>query len=65
MSHGEHDPIFPIASGQANHDFFKQLGADVTYKEYSEGHAVSLQNYQDFIEWIYDRLEKGLELKAL
>ena len=58
ISHGELDPIFPLAWGSANVEFFNQLGTDVTFKTYTEGHTVSAENLRDFREWLLNDLAK-------
>lgn len=55
ISHGEMDPIFPIAWGSANVEFFNEFGTDVTFKTYGVGHTISAENHRDFHEWLlYD-----------
>ncbi|MGG1397164.1 esterase [Bacillus salipaludis] len=58
ISHGDMDQVLPYEWGEANNEYFKELGADVTFKTYHEGHTVSLRNQQDFMEWITDSLKK-------
>lgn len=36
ISHGELDPIFPLAWGTANVEFFNKFGTDITFKTYSQ-----------------------------
>ena len=57
ISHGEKDQVIPYEWGIANHEYFKQLGAKVTFKTYAEGHTVSIQNYRDFRNWLQKSLE--------
>ncbi|MCQ6274497.1 dienelactone hydrolase family protein [Bacillus sp. V3B] len=57
ISHGEMDQILPYQWGVQAQEYFKQLGANVSFQTYQEGHTVSLQNQQDFKKWILDRLE--------
>lgn len=56
ISHGEFDQVLPFEWGKANNEYFKQLGANVTFKTYPEGHTVSQQNYEDFTKWLLNRL---------
>ncbi len=58
ISHGEFDQVLPFEWGKANNEYFKELGANVTFKTYPEGHTVSQQNYEDFTKWILDSLKK-------
>lgn len=57
ISHGEMDQILPYEWGVEAQEYFKQLGANVSFHSYKEGHTVSLQNQQDFKKWLLDRLE--------
>lgn len=57
ISHGEMDQVLPFDWGKANNEYFRELGADVTFKTYQEGHTVSLKNHHDFINWIFNQLE--------
>ncbi|MFJ8257982.1 alpha/beta hydrolase [Peribacillus asahii] len=56
ISHGEFDQVLPFEWGKANDAYFKQLGANVAFHAYPEGHTVSQQNYQDFMQWLHHEL---------
>jgi phospholipase/carboxylesterase len=58
ISHGEMDQVLPYDWGVESNEYFRRLGADVTFKSYHEGHTVSLQNFQDYKNWLLDSLEK-------
>jgi phospholipase/carboxylesterase len=58
ISHGDMDQVLPYEWGVANNEYFKGLGANVTFNTYHEGHSVSLQNYNDYMNWILDSLKK-------
>ncbi|PLS17411.1 esterase [Bacillus sp. M6-12] len=58
ISHGELDNILPYEWGLDSNEFFRQLGANVTFQSYKEGHTVSLKNQQDFTKWLLNDLEK-------
>ena len=58
ISHGEFDQVLPFEWGKANNEYFKELGSDVTFKTYPEGHTVSQQNYEDFTKWLLETLKK-------
>jgi len=58
ISHGDMDQVLPYDWGKANNDYFRELGAKVTFNTYHEGHTVSLQNQQDFTEWLLAHLNK-------
>lgn len=57
ISHGKLDKALPYEWGAANYEYFKALGADVTFKTYEEGHTVSLQNFNDFKKWLFHSIE--------
>src|SRR5207237_4218889 len=40
VAHGTHDPLIPVAAGQAIRDLLQAAGAVVTYREYPMGHMV-------------------------
>ncbi len=56
ISHGELDPIFPLAWGSANVEFFNKFGTDITFKTYAEEHTVSAENQRDFRKWLLANL---------
>ncbi len=57
ISHGEFDNILPYEWGVESKHFFQELGENVTFKTYQEGHTVSLENQQKFTKWLLDDLE--------
>jgi phospholipase/carboxylesterase len=54
------DEILPFEWGITNDKYFRELGADVTFQTYAEGHIVSSKNQQDFMKWIIDKEVKVL-----
>jgi phospholipase/carboxylesterase len=58
ISHGEMDQVLPFEWGVANDEYFRKLGANVTFRTYPVGHTVSAENHQDFISWLSEHLEK-------
>lgn len=56
ISHGELDNVLPFVWGQENNEYFKKLGANVSFHSYKEGHTVSLENYRDFRQWLHENL---------
>lgn len=56
ISHGEMDNILPYEWGIAAKDYYQNLGAQVSFHSYQEGHTVSLKNQQDFMKWLRDNL---------
>jgi phospholipase/carboxylesterase len=57
ISHGEMDQVLPFEWGVANEEYFRELGAKVTFQTYPEGHTVSLQNLQDFTNWLLQNIK--------
>ncbi|MEH7502648.1 esterase [Neobacillus drentensis] len=57
ISHGEMDQVLPFEWGLANNEYFRELGADVTFKTYQEGHTVSMENHKDFMQWLLEKVE--------
>ncbi|MBA9072125.1 phospholipase/carboxylesterase [Flavobacterium gossypii] len=51
-SHGTVDQVIPVEWARKAPDALKNLGIDVTYKEYPIGHGVSPQNFYDFKNWL-------------
>jgi phospholipase/carboxylesterase len=57
ISHGQFDNILPYEWGVESNEFYRELGAKVTFQTYQEGHTVSLRNQQDFTKWLLNDLE--------
>lgn len=56
ISHGEYDYVYPIQWGVASSEYFKELGAEVTFKTYPDGHGVTPDNMQDLLAFISESL---------
>lgn len=52
MSHGVDDTVVPYQWGEASSNYFKALGANITFKSYVSGHYVSIENKNDLVEFI-------------
>lgn len=52
VSHGNADQVIPVEWARKAPDVLKNLGIDVTYKEYPIGHGVSPQNFYDLKNWL-------------
>lgn len=52
VSHGTVDQVIPVEWARKAPDALKNLGIDVTYKEYPIGHGVSPQNFYDLKNWL-------------
>lgn len=58
LSHGQFDSILPYEWGVESNEFYRSLGAHVTFQTYQEGHTVSMQNQQDLTKWLLEDLGK-------
>lgn len=56
ISHGEYDYDFPIQWGENSKNYFEEIGVQVTYKTYPDGHGVTPQNLKDMVEFIAENL---------
>ncbi len=52
VSHGTQDQVIPVDWARKAPEALKNLGIDVTYKEYPIGHGVSPQNFYDLKNWL-------------
>ncbi|ARK25033.1 esterase [Sporosarcina sp. P37] len=52
ISHGDYDYIVPSQWGAESKDYFESLGANVTFKTYTDGHGVTPENQQDLVEFL-------------
>jgi phospholipase/carboxylesterase len=51
-SHGTVDQVIPVDWARKAAPGLKQLGIDITFKEYPVGHGVAPQNFFDFKNWL-------------
>ncbi|WP_107924643.1 alpha/beta hydrolase [Lysinibacillus parviboronicapiens] len=47
ISHGDYDYVIPSQWGIESKELFEQFGAQVTFKQYPDGHGVTPENMQD------------------
>lgn len=52
VSHGTVDQVIPVEWARKAPEVLRNLGIDVTYKEYPIGHGVSPQNFHDLKNWL-------------
>ena len=52
VSHGTQDQVIPVDWARKAPEALKNLGIEVTYKEYPIGHGVSPQNFYDLKNWL-------------
>jgi phospholipase/carboxylesterase len=51
-SHGQLDPVIPVAWAQRTPPFLEDLGIELQFDEFPIGHGVSPQNFQALKEWL-------------
>ncbi|RHW38537.1 esterase [Lysinibacillus yapensis] len=56
ISHGEYDYVYPIQWGTDSKNYFEELGGNVTFKTYEDGHGVTPENLRDLISFISEDL---------
>ena len=52
MAHGEYDTVVPTGLGRATYEYLVDVGAQVIYREYPIGHAISEDSLYDASEWL-------------
>lgn len=56
MTHGQHDDVIPVQSGQYSYQLLKDSGADIQFHTYPMGHEVILEEIDAFKNWLQSRL---------
>ncbi|MDX1593350.1 MAG: carboxylesterase [Gammaproteobacteria bacterium] len=56
LGHGRHDPVVPLALGQAARDAIAGFGNPLTWREYPMEHAVCMDEIDDLRGWLGDVL---------
>jgi len=56
VSHGTKDQIIPIEKAREIPKILEKYHAKYRYKEYPVGHGVSPQNFEDFKNWIIEKI---------
>lgn len=56
QGHGVLDEVLPIQFGRMSRDFLRDMGLDLTYREYPIAHAVSPEELGDAGLWMAERL---------
>lgn len=51
MSHGELDPLIPIADGRMSYEMLATLPLRISYHEYAMGHEINQECLQDLRDW--------------
>ena len=58
ISHGTHDPIFPLRYSKESEEFFLGRSRKVCHYSYLSRHEVTKENQKDFIQWIYEDVKE-------
>ena len=58
MSHGQFDPLIPIARGRESRDMLTCLGMRIVYNEYSMGHEINAECLRDLQDWLRKRADE-------
>lgn len=52
ISHGDYDYVIPSHWGLESKNYFEELGAQVTFKTYEDGHGVVPENKRDLVDFL-------------
>lgn len=61
ISHGDYDYVIPSQWGADSRDYFKEMGADVTFFSHSDGHGVTFENQQELEKFLAQNLQATLQ----
>lgn len=61
ISHGDYDYVIPSQWGVESKELFEQFGASVTFKQYPDGHGVTLENRQDLVMFLTQQLQENIQ----
>lgn len=62
VQHGANDELIPVSRGRESVERLRELGADVTYREYPMGHEISAPSLRDLVEFLDRRLRPVITL---
>ena len=57
MSHGQLDPVIPIADGRMSYEMLATLPLRISYHEYDMGHEINQECLQDLRDWFQSWLD--------
>ncbi len=55
QTHGTADPLIPITLARGTRQLLRELGVDLTYREYPMGHGIDADCLADIADWIARR----------
>ncbi len=58
MSHGTQDQVIPILWAKKSEQFLTELKISHKFNTYPTGHSVTPQNFNDFNQWLINKLRK-------
>jgi phospholipase/carboxylesterase len=61
ISHGDYDYVIPSQWGMESKEIFEQFGATVTFKQYPDGHGVTLDNLRDLVAFLAQQLQEEIQ----
>ena len=61
ISHGDYDYVIPSQWGMDSKETFERFGADVTFKQYPDGHGVTQENMRDLIVFLAQQMQETVQ----
>ena len=52
--------MIPIERGRSSRDRLEALGVPTTYREYEMGHEIRPEALQDLVDWLEERVLRGV-----
>lgn len=62
VAHGRDDQRLPLFHAHQTREWLLNLGVNLTYKEYADGHEVGEDEYQDVARWLLERIDRTAKL---
>ena len=56
ISHGIYDPVLPVEWARRSPQYLSERKIEHIYKEYPMGHEVNRENFEDFRQWLSERI---------
>jgi phospholipase/carboxylesterase len=58
VAHGRDDQRLPLHHAHETRDWLKDLGVNLTYKEYAGGHEIATDEHRDIAQWLLERVNR-------